>query len=217
MKKVFAVLLILINLSSCTISTLTKNKIEDNNIIYSCVGDFDGDSRIDSIQLIREGDVVKIIFKSKRTIKTQDIKLNLSNFYCNVEDINDDGCDDFIINTMDEGTENIFVFTFKDSITQVLSPSIINEQINFIKNGNSYTISCGNYKSSIKSKEPLDLKLLYSTTEYTDYGKAIITEGVLVNNKNQPKYTVSTTYKLNSLGKLNFLDIKIEPYIVKDN
>ncbi|MCX7694635.1 MAG: hypothetical protein N2Z71_02810 [Caloramator sp.] len=211
MKKVFAVLLIFLFLSSCTIPTFKKNNIYNDNILYSCIGDFDGDSRADTIYLVKEKDIIKIVFKSKRMTKTQKIKLNINNFYCSVEDINDDKCDDFIINTIEDDVENIYIFTFKDAIKEILSPHIINNQINFIKKGSIYTVSCGNYKSQIKSNEDLNLKLLYSTTEYTEYGKSIITEGILVNKDNQPRYTLSITYKINSLGKLNFLDIKCHP------
>ncbi|WDC84139.1 hypothetical protein PL321_18055 [Caloramator sp. mosi_1] len=211
MKRVFAVLLISFLFYSCSIPVFKKNNLYSDNIMYSCIGDFDGDSRVDSIYLIKEDDTVKIVYKSKRTTKTQEIKINTNNFYCNVEDINDDRCDDFIINSIENNVENIYIFTFKDAIKEILSPSIIHKQINFIKTGSIYTVSCGEYEKQVKSSEDLTLKLIYSATEYTEYGKAIITEGVLVNKNNQPQYTISIIYKINSLGKLNFIDIKCHP------
>ena len=50
MKKVFAVLLILF-FSSCTTSTINKNT--NDNTIYSCVGDFDGDSKVTVLKLLK--------------------------------------------------------------------------------------------------------------------------------------------------------------------
>ncbi|MBZ4664027.1 MAG: hypothetical protein JG776_1742 [Caloramator sp.] len=206
MKKVFAVLLIFLFLSSCSIPTFKKNKINTDNILYSCIGDFDGDSRVDTIYLVKDDNLVKddstikIVFKSKRTTKTQDIKLNIDNFYCSVEDINDDKCDDFIINSIEDDVENIYIFTFKDAIKEILSPNIIRDQINLIRKGSIYTVSFGDYKKQINSNEELNLKLLYSETEYTEHGKAIVTEGVLLNKNNQPRYVISITYKINNLG-----------------
>lgn len=212
MKKVFAVLLISLTLSSCSIPTFSKNKTNPN-LLYSCVGDFDGDSRIDSIMLVKNNNSVEIIFKSKFKTKRQSIEINFDNFYCSVEDINDDKCDDFIINTIENNKENIYIFTFKNDIKELLSPQIIKQQINLYRDGNKYTIACGGFNSTIKSQEQLSLNLLYSTSDYTEYGKSIITEGVLVNDKSNPKFTVSIIYKLNSLGKLNFMNISVTPYV----
>ncbi|SHE80760.1 hypothetical protein [Caloramator proteoclasticus] len=217
MKKVFAVLLIFLFLSSCSIQTFKKNKINTDNILYSCIGDFDGDSRFDTIYLKKEDNTIKIVLKSKRTTKTQDIKLNIDNFYCSVEDINDDKCDDFIINSIEDNVENIYIFTFKDAIKEILSPNIIRDQINLIRKGSIYTVSFGDYKKQINSNEELNLKLLYSETEYTEHGKAIITEGVLVNKNNEPRYTISITYKIKSLGSATQVKCDIfhlEPYKV---
>jgi hypothetical protein len=220
MVRVFVVLILIFmfGLSGCEKSSDIDNPnhiVDKNeNIVSSIPGDFDGDKYPEYVYAANSSDgksYIKLV--DGDTISYKDLNFKLDNYSTNVQDVNSDGKDDLILYSIQENTQNVYVFSYLNDILNILNPETISNHIAFNKYEDGYKVTCGNLEETIKSKEKLDLQFYYTDLDYKEEGPVFDSVGTIITSNGKIIYTVLSTFRIDSNGKINICDLDLKPYV----
>jgi hypothetical protein len=223
MVRVFVVLFFVFTLclSGCTKSSDTDNTnhiVDKNeNIISSIPGDFDGDRYPEYIYAINSSDgrsYIKLVDGNITCYK--DLNFKLDNYSSNVQDVNGDGREDFILYSIQEYSQNVYVFSYVNDILNIFDPQTISNHVLFSKSEDGYKVNCGDFNESIQSKEKLNLKFYYTDLDYKEEGPVFDSVGAITTSSGKIIYTVLSTFRIDSSGKINICDLDLKPYVEID-
>jgi hypothetical protein len=221
MKKVFAVLFLVLLLSGCR-STNMVNKEKpvsfvDDNSILTISYDFNKDGRNETIKLIKtSNDGTLIRYADKNRISYTEFPTKCSNFNYSIEDTDGDGYKDLIIFEYFDNAQYIDVFNVKNSIKLVFSSRDIASKVSIKSLYGRKQLCFGELKSNIINIRKLKLNMYFTDTDSDLDRTQFISEGTLTSGKDII-YTVSLTYSLHDSFILSPIDISLKPYSVIDN
>lgn len=219
MKKVFAVIIFLFLFIGCNrIQSIheRKPKIETKNshIIYSNKTDIDGDKKNELIYITKSSTLNPILnLKDDGKIYSQELNINIDNYYTLITDINIDGKLDFIIYSVDNGSERMYAYFFSPEISPLISQESIDSSLNFTRTTDGYSITAGELKKTIKSANDLQLKFCSYNIEYIDNIPLISRESAISTDGGRIISLVTTVFKITPEGNININDLRVSPYI----
>lgn len=218
MARLFAVLFFVLSLSGCGkySNTDNTNHIVDKkeNIISSIPGDFDGDKYPEIVYIVNSEDgksYIKLIDGNISYYK--DLNFKLDNYSSNIQDVNGDEREDLILYSIYENTQNVYVFSYSEELLNIFNPQAINTLVSFVMLGDGYKVVCGEFERTIKSNEKLNLRFYYSDLDYKSEGPVFDNVGIITNSNGKIFYTVLTTFKIDSNGKINICNLDLKPYV----
>jgi hypothetical protein len=218
MARIFVVLIFILSLTSCgkysdtDNNNLTLDKKE--NIISSIPGDFDGDKYPEFVYTVNSDDgksYIKLV--DGNMVFYKDLNFKLENYTSNVQDVNSDGREDLILYSIYENTQNVYVFSYSNNLLSIFDPNIITTHIRFDKLNEGYKLSCDELSQTIKSDKKLNLQFYYSDLDYREEGPVFDNVGTITDENGKILYTVLTTFRIDSNGKINTCNLDLRPYI----
>lgn len=214
MRKVFAVVLFLLLLTNCMKSSIdfknivTINSTFKSSAIYSATGDFDGDHRMESMFITKPDENYYISILGKDSILYKKLDYQVKEFKLMIQDVNDDLKEDIILNVVQNGSDNCYVYAVDTELITLLSPDIIKTNLDLEKINNYIAMECGGNYLSLKNNNGPDIKLYYTEMDYAEDENVFISEGAVI-DKNISILTIQATVSIDEKGIIKIKDMNM--------
>lgn len=216
MRIVFAVLAFLLLLTGCgRISSNPEEIIPINSTfigssIYTSSGDFDGDGKMESIFITKPDKYCHMSILNGKHIVSKKLNYDSENLKLFIQDINDDGREDIIVNVIQNNCENCYVYTLDTDIITLLSPDIIKAKLN-LEEINAYISREHKFMQfPVKYSSSRGIKLYYTEMDYLEDGSAFISEGS-VYDRNTNVLNIQAVIQIKENGTAVLKDIDMQP------
>ncbi|TDT61144.1 hypothetical protein [Fonticella tunisiensis] len=216
MQKVFAVFILAILLTSCSKSNLIEKddhkEVYKENLLYRVPGDFDGDEKNENFYVFYDKTGIPMLKVIDDDSKNYVIKLNkrFNNCTTYAVDIDMDNREEILLYTIDDCIKKVYAFSFNDGfLYELLSPEIFSEAVEFKQTKRGYVIECGNLRKEIETSDKLYLNFYSTDFDYSGSNIYFISEGSITSSENCTLFILTIIYKIDSSGKIDFMDIKI--------
>ncbi len=216
MYKVFAVLIFILLLFSCTKKSNISEKAMPiystfkNSAIYTTAGDFDGDGKTETMVITKPDENYYIAILYKNNILYKKLNHQADNLNITIQDINNDNREDIILNIVQNNSENCYVYTVDSEINTILSPEIIKDNIDFQKIANYIAYESGSFGLSDINNEVPTIKLYYTEMDYLGDEPVFISEGS-VNIKNTNIFNIRTILAIDKDNNIVLKDLNMFP------
>lgn len=216
MRIVFAVLTFLLLISGCTNIPSNPERVVPiystfkNSAIYTSSGDFDGDGEKESIFILRKKKNYYLSILDGQNTINRELNYNADNPMLTIQDINNDGREDIIINVIQNNCENCYVYSLDGDIKTLLSPDIIISKINLEEIGLYISQVHGFTNPTEMDRINLDIEFYYTEMNYMENGIEFVSEGSIF-DKNISILNIQAIIGINKNDTAVLKDINVQP------
>lgn len=192
---------------------ITFNNISKQRILFSSPGDFDGDNSKEYLQLFKSKDkeyTIRVIDGRKR----YNYKLNffVEEFTTQIDDVNGDGKDDFLLFVTKEDKQEMYIFTFQNNtIHQSFYSAELDKLLNIKSINGKYILSYNNSIKTFLTKTSLKLSFYYTDLDFDEAyeGPLFVSQGMIKSMDEKNIKKINTYYYFDRYWNIHLKDFYI--------
>ncbi|EYE88162.1 hypothetical protein Q428_09340 [Fervidicella metallireducens AeB] len=219
MKKVLAVIFLSIfTFLSCKYiflqEKITFNNISKHRILFSSPGDFDGDNTIEYLQIYKSNDkeyYLRII--DEKTKYTYELNFKAEEFTTQIDDVNNDKKDDFLLFITKEDKQEMYIYTLQSNVIHQSFYSAELEKLLNIKSINGkYILSYNNSVKTFLAKNHLELSFYYTDLDFDEAyeGPIFVSQGIIKSTDERNIKKINTYYYFDRYWNIHLKDFNIK-------